>query len=185
MPKRRAEQLDEAFETYKSGVTVEREAQAAHVRAMEDRAYVEIDRDREETKAVQSTLRQKERETSVLATRLEAAEVSARAAERLATEHEARANALEQQLARMDGLPAALLAAQQALKASTQREVTLQAKLDRRVTDTRLQAAAKKRTSRSASLKACVAWLAAGYGNRGGANITVTKVRSFRSRLLL
>lgn len=108
---RRAEQLEEAFETHKSGVTAEHESQAAHVRAIEDRAHVEVDRAREETKALQTVVWQKEQEISALATRLEVAEVSARTAERLATEHGVRAKALEQQLARMDGLPAALLAA--------------------------------------------------------------------------
>ncbi|UJJ52654.1 MULTISPECIES: hypothetical protein [Rhodanobacter] len=46
----------------------------------------------------------------------------------MATEHGARAKALEQQLARMDGIPAALLAAQQALQAALKRESALQAK---------------------------------------------------------
>jgi chromosome segregation ATPase len=147
----RAEQLAEAFDTHKGTVTAEREAQAAHVRAVEDRAHAEIDRAREETKALQATLRQKERETSAVAARLETAVTSARAAERLASEHGARANTLEQQLARMDGLPAALLAAQQALRASTQREVALQAKLDSTTADTKIKPAARKRKPRGAS----------------------------------
>jgi chromosome segregation ATPase len=147
----RAEQLAEAFDTHKRTVTAEREAQAAHVRAVEDRAHAEIDRAREETKALQATLRQKERETSAVAARLETAVTSARAAERLASEHGARANTLEQQLARMDGLPAALLAAQQALRASTQREVALQAKLDSTTADTKIKPAARKRKPRGAS----------------------------------
>jgi DNA repair exonuclease SbcCD ATPase subunit len=148
---RRAEQLDEALEGHKSRAAAEREAQAAHVRAVEDRAHAEIDRAREETKALQAALRQKERETSAVATRLEMAEASARTAEYLATEHGARAKALEQQLARMDGLPAVLLAAQQALKASTQREGALQAKLDRATADAKIKSAAKKRKPRSMS----------------------------------
>ena len=147
----RADQLAEAFDTYKSTVTTEREAQAAHIRAVEDRAHAEIDRAREEAKTLQTTLRQKERETSTVAARLETAETSARAAERLAAEHGARARTLEQQLARMDGLPAALLAAQHALKASTQREVALQAKLDGTTPDAKSQPTAKKRKTRSGS----------------------------------
>jgi DNA repair exonuclease SbcCD ATPase subunit len=147
----RSEQLTEAFDTHKSVVTVEREAQTTHIRAVEDRAHAEIDRAREETKALQATLRQKERETSAVASRLETAEVSAHAAEHLATEHGARAKTLEQQLARMDGLPAALLAAQQALKASTQREVALQAKLDRLTADTKVRPATRKRKPRGTS----------------------------------
>ncbi|TAM89131.1 MAG: DNA-binding protein [Candidimonas sp.] len=148
---RRAEQLDGAFDTHQSTVAAEREAQAAHVRAVEDRAHAEIDRAREETKALQAALRQKERETSAVASRLETAMVSARAAEHLATEHGARAKTLEQQLARMDGLPAALLAAQHALKASTQREVALQAKLDSIPADAKVKPAARKRKPRNVS----------------------------------
>lgn len=126
----RVEQLAEAVDTHKSAVTAEREAQATHVRAVEDRAHTEIDRAREETKTLRATLRQKEREASAVAARLETAVASARAAEHLATEHGARANALEQQLTRMDGLPAALLAAQQALQAATLREAALRTKLE-------------------------------------------------------
>jgi hypothetical protein len=117
----------------------------AHVRAVEDRAHAEIDRAREETKILQATLRQKERETSAAATRLETAVAATRAAEQLAIEHGARAKTLEQQLPRMDGLPAALLAAQQALKDSTQREAALQAKLDRLTVQTKVKAVAGNR----------------------------------------
>ena len=148
---RRAEQLDEAFEAHKSSVAAEREAQAAHVRAVEDRAHAEIDRAREETKALQATLRQKERETSAVAARLEKAEASARAAEHLATGHGARANALEKQLARMDGLPAALLAAQQALQAALKRESALQAKRNHPIGGTKAETAVRKRKLRGAS----------------------------------
>lgn len=142
----RVEQLGEALDTHKSVVTAEREAQAAHVRAVEDRAHAEIDRAREEAKALQATLRQKERETSVIASRLEAAVASVRGAEHLATEQGARAKILEQQLARMDGIPAALLAAQQALQEAVQREV-LQRKLETRSADGKGKqaAAARKR----------------------------------------
>jgi chromosome segregation ATPase len=145
---RRAEQLDEAFEAHKNGLAAEREAQAAHVRAVEDRAYAEIDRAREETKTVRATLRQKERETSAIASRLETAKASARAAERLGAEHGARAKTLEQQLARMDGLPAALRAAQLALKVSTQREVALQAKLESTRANAKIKQWTKKRNPR-------------------------------------
>jgi Plasmid replication region DNA-binding N-term. len=146
----RAEQLAEAFDTHKSVVTTEREAQAAHVRAVEDRAHAEIDRAREETKALQATLRQKEREASDVVARLEKALGSVRAAEHLAIEHGARAKTLEHQLARMDGLPAALLAAQQALQAALKRESALQAKRDHPTGGTKAQTAVRKRKPRGA-----------------------------------
>jgi chromosome segregation ATPase len=147
----RVEQLGEAFEAHKSSLAAERDAQALHLRTVEDRAHAEVDRAREETKALQATLRQKERETSTIASRLEAAVSSVRAAEHLATEQGARAKTLEQQLARMDGVPAALLAAQQSLQAALQRETVLQAKLDHLVTSTKIQPAVRKRKSRKAS----------------------------------
>jgi paraquat-inducible protein B len=147
----RVDQLAEALDTHKNVVTAEREAQAAHVRAVEDRAHAEIDRAREETKALQATLRQKERETSAIAARLEKAEASVRAAEHLATEQGARAKTLEQQLARTDGLPAALLAAQHALQAATQREVALRAKLGDPPSAAKIKRAARKRKPRGVS----------------------------------
>jgi chromosome segregation ATPase len=147
----RVEQLGEAFEAHQNTMTAEREAQAAHVRAVEDRAHAEIDRAREETKTLQAMLRQKERETSTIASRLETAVASARAAEHQSTKHEARAKTLEQQLARIDGLPAALLAAQQASKAATQREMVLQAKLDCLTADAKVKPAARKRKTRGVS----------------------------------
>lgn len=141
----RAEQVAETFDTHKSVVAAEREAQAAHVRAVEDRAHAEIDRAREETKTLQATLRQKEREASAVTSRLESAEASARSAERLASEQGTRAQTLEQQLARMDGLPAALLAAQQALQTATQREAVLQRKLETYSADVKAKPAATSR----------------------------------------
>jgi len=147
----RAEQLAEAFDTHKSVVMAEREAQTAHVRAVEDRAHAEIDRARGETKTILTTLHRQEREASTVATRLETAVASARAAEHLATEQGTRAKTLEQQLARMDGLPAALLAAQQALQAASQREVALRVTLDGLTAGAKLKPAARKRKPRGVS----------------------------------
>jgi DNA repair exonuclease SbcCD ATPase subunit len=147
----RAEQLAEAFDTHKSVVATEREAQATHVRAVEDRAHAEIDRAREETKALHATLQRLERESSAITKRLETTLTTVRAAEHAAAEQSARAKTLEQQLARMDGLPAALLAAQQALKAATQREMALHARLDRLTGEAKIKPAARKRKPRVTS----------------------------------
>jgi len=147
----RAEQLAGDFDTHKSALTAEREAQAAHVRAVEDRAHAEIDRAREETKTLQTPLQRQEREASTVATRLETAVASIRTAEQLAAEHGARAKTLEQQLARMDGLPAALLAAQHALQVASQREATLRTKLDGLTANTKIKPMARKRKARDAS----------------------------------
>jgi hypothetical protein len=148
---KRAEQLAETFDTHKNVVTAEREAQAANVRAVEDRAHAEIDRARGETKSLQATLHRIEREASTATTRLENALQAARTAEHLVAEQGARAEMLEQQLVRMDGLPAALLAAQQALKAATQREMALHARLDRLTGEAKIKPAARKRKPRVTS----------------------------------
>jgi len=147
----RAEQLMEVLDAHKRTVTTEREAQTAHIRAVEDRAHAEIDRAREETKALQGLLRQREREATAVISRLQLSEASVRAAEHLATEHETRANTLEQQLARMDGLPAALLAAQQALQAASEREAVLHASKDGMTVKSKTKSASRKRKSQSAS----------------------------------
>jgi len=144
----RADQLAEALEAHKLAASGERDALSQHIRAVEDRAHAEVDRAREETKTLQATLHRMERETSAIATRLEKALMSTRAAEHLAAEQGARAKTLEQQLARMDGLPAALLAAQQAWKACTHREVALQTKLDRLTADAKIKPATQKRKPR-------------------------------------
>ena len=143
--------VTEALDTHKATATAEREAQAAHVRAVEDRAHAEIDRAREETKTLQAVLRQKEREASTVASRLETAEAAARAAERLAIESGARATTLEQQLARLDGLPGALLAAQQTMQTALQHEAELQTKLNHRATGTKIRSAPRKRKPHKAS----------------------------------
>ena len=98
----RAEQLAEAFDAHRNVVAAECEVQAAHVRAVEDRAHAEIDRAREETKALHATLQRIERESSATTKRLETTLTTVRAAEHAATEQSARAKTLEQQLARMD-----------------------------------------------------------------------------------
>lgn len=149
---RRVEQLNEAFEGDKGRVAAEREVQAAHVRAVEDRAHAEIDRAREETKRLQETLRQKERETSAVTSRLETVLSSARTAEQLAAQHCARAKIFEQQLARMDGIPAALLTAQQALQVALKRESALQAKCDHLARAAKAQSAVRKKTSRKVTV---------------------------------
>jgi len=147
----RTHQLADSLETHKNAVATEREAQAAHIRAIEDRAHAEIDRAREETKSLQAALRQKDREATNVAARLESALASARGAENLATEYGARAKALEQQLGRMDGLSAALLAAQKSLHAATQREVAIRSKLDDLASAAKIKPAAGKRKARLAS----------------------------------
>ncbi|MEO6965590.1 MAG: DNA-binding protein, partial [Acidobacteriaceae bacterium] len=89
---RRAELLSEACEVHKSSVDAERNAQTAHLRAVEDRAHSEVDRTREEIKALQATLRRREREASDASAQLQEALNAARSAERVAAEQAARAS---------------------------------------------------------------------------------------------
>jgi septal ring factor EnvC (AmiA/AmiB activator) len=117
---------------------------------VEDRAHAEIDRVREETKALQALFQRPERESPAMTKRLETTLTTVRAAERAAAEQSGSAKTLEQQLARMDGPPASL-AAQQAWKAATQREAALQAKLDRFAGEAKAKPAAKKRRPPGAS----------------------------------
>jgi DNA repair exonuclease SbcCD ATPase subunit len=123
----RADQLAEAFDTHKSVVTAEREAQAVHVRAVEDRAHAEVDRSRFETKTLQTKLDRVEREASATSGRLEKALSDAREGAVQA----ARAKTLEQQLARMDGLSSALVSAQHSLQAAEGREAKLREQLNK------------------------------------------------------
>jgi hypothetical protein len=51
----------------------------------------------------------------------------------------------------MDGLPAALLAAQHALQVASQREATLRTKLDGLTANTKIKPMARKRKARDAS----------------------------------
>lgn len=121
------------LQTQESTAMAEREALTAHVRAVEERTHSEVDRAREEAKGLRTQIAQIERELrsadQTAATKLEAATTHARAAEREAAVQVARAQTLEREVARMDGVPAALLAAQQALQVAHDREAALHAEL--------------------------------------------------------
>lgn len=140
----RYEQSHQALDALHNQVANERQAQAAHLRAVEDRAHAEVDRAREETKSLETTLRRRERDLADIVARLEGTIASVRAAEQTAVERSARAKTLEEQLARIDGLPTALLAAQKALAAATKREGALQAKLNARSAKAKERPARKK-----------------------------------------
>lgn len=90
----------------------ERDAQAQHLRALEDRAHGEIDRARQETKDLRGQLATLQRSSEVLRQQLEEARAATAtaAAQREAGLQCGRANTFEQQLARLGELPAALQA---------------------------------------------------------------------------
>jgi len=120
----------------------EREAAAQHLRSVEDRSHAEVDRARQEVKVLrtdieradrahQQTMREVQQRESDLRLRLSQEE-------RSVGEHAARVRALEEQLARLDGLGDALRSAQEAIRAGLDREAQLRHALDeetRRGTD--------------------------------------------------
>jgi chromosome segregation ATPase len=109
---------------------LEREQHAAHTRATEDRAHAEVDRAREESRRTEKRLVDAERAAAAAADasrqRIEHLQAANQAGQRELAAASARIAALETQLSRMDGLPAALLAAQQALNENGQRLFELQ-----------------------------------------------------------
>lgn len=106
--------LAERLQQQEASATTEREAQALHLRATEDRAHSEIDRARQEAKDLRAQMSAlaRERTTSeqLLRQQREEAVATSTAAQREAAAQRARADALEQQLARLGDLPAAVQA---------------------------------------------------------------------------
>ncbi len=88
----------------------ERDTQAQHLRALEDRAHSEIDRARQETKDVRSQLTALQRTSEALRHQRDDAQAATAAAQRDAGVQRGRADTLEQQLAGLGELPAALQA---------------------------------------------------------------------------
>lgn len=104
--------LHDRLRAQESSAAAERDGQAQHLRAVEDRAHQEIDRARQETKVLQRTMQASAREhASALEKskeRLAAAKAATSEALRQAAREEARARVLEQQLAKLADLPASL-----------------------------------------------------------------------------
>lgn len=129
---RRALQAD--MSSRESMAAQERDAAAAHIRTVEDRAHVEIDRARQEAKSLAAQVERMEREfaaaTQATQLREDKSRAALSAAECVAAEHAARAQALGQQLARLDGLSDALVAAQRSLQDGLVREAQLRDDVD-------------------------------------------------------
>lgn len=88
----------------------ERDANAQHLRALEDRAHNEIDRARQDTKDVRSQLATLQRSKEALQQQLEEARAATAAAQREAGVQCGRADTFAKQLAELGELPAALQA---------------------------------------------------------------------------
>lgn len=126
--------MNERLAAREAAAAQEREASAAHIRAVEDRSQTEIDRARQEAKSLRGNLDKVERESHQAgeASRQREADLrqSLARAEQSAKEHEARAQTLDAQLARMDGVGEALRLAQDAIRSGLEREAALRAELN-------------------------------------------------------
>lgn len=137
----------------------EREAAAQHLRSVEDRSHAEVDRARQEAKVLRTDIERAERAHQQTVREAQQRESDLRLRlgqeERSVGEHSARVRALEEQLARLDGLGDALRSAQEAIRAGLDREAQLRQALDveiRRRT-AGIDADASKTTRKKASAK--------------------------------
>ena len=98
--------VTERLRQFQTNFTAEHAAQAAHLRATEDRAHAEIDRARQETKDLRAQMAAVARERKAADLKLQqqrdAAVITTVAAQREAGVQRGRADALEEQLARLE-----------------------------------------------------------------------------------
>ncbi|WP_396614792.1 DNA-binding protein [Lysobacter soli] len=104
--------LAEHLQQQESVARAERESQLLHTRSLEDRAHAEVDRVRQEAKALQrridALLNEHAAQQQALGQRLEESRVALAEALRVSASHQGRADVLEQQLAQLTELQAAL-----------------------------------------------------------------------------
>lgn len=154
-------ELREHLATREAAAAQEREAAAQHLRSVEDRSHAEVDRARQEAKVLRTDIERAERAQQQTIREAQQRESDLRIRlgqeERSVGEHAVRVRALEEQLARLDGLGDALRSAQEALRAGLDREAQLRQALDeeiRRKTDGMNADASKSpRTKASAKSK--------------------------------
>lgn len=107
-----AQALRDRLQAHEAAAAAERDNWTQHVRTVENRAHAEVDRAREETKALrrEHDAAVREQATAQRAWRQELSATTAAAtdARREAAREQARASALEQQLAKLADLPATL-----------------------------------------------------------------------------
>lgn len=154
--------LAEQLVAREAAATQERELASTHLRAVEDRASMEIDRARQESKELRSRVQQLEQQAAhaLEARRQHDAEQRQALArsENAGAEQRARAQALAEQLARLDGLSEALRNAQDAVREGQKREDALRATLEEeRVRDRRhTREPAKRRAARTPPTKKAI-----------------------------
>lgn len=154
--------LAEQLGAREATATQERELASAHLRAVEDRGSMEIDRARQESKELRLRVQQLEQQAAqALESRrqhdAEQRQALARS-ESAGAEQRARAVALAEQLARLDGLSEALRSAQDAVREGLKREAALRTTLEEERTRDRdgkrpTREPAKRRAARTAPSK--------------------------------
>ncbi|WFC40260.1 DNA-binding protein [Pseudoxanthomonas sp. SE1] len=126
--------LQEHVSAREAAAAQEREAAAQHLRAIEDRSHAEVDRARQEAKLLRTEVERAERahQQEMRESHERESELRQRLgqAERTVGEHAARVRALDEQLARLDGLGDALRSAQDAVRAGLDREAQLRQALE-------------------------------------------------------
>jgi len=126
--------LQEHVSAREAAAAQEREAAAQHLRTVEDRSHAEVDRARQEAKLLRTDMERAERahQQALRESQERESEIRQRLGqtERSVGEHAARVRALEEQLARLDGLGDALRSAQEAVRTGLEREAQLRQALD-------------------------------------------------------
>lgn len=140
-----------------SAATQERETAAAHLRSVEDRSHAEVDRARQEAKMLRADMERSEHAHHQALRDAQHRERELRERlghqERTAGEQAARCRALEEQLARLDGLGDALRTAQEAVREGLDREAQLRFALNestrRKSADEAAQPSRRKSSTRT------------------------------------
>ena len=127
-------ELQDRLATREAEAAQEREAAAQHLRTVEDRSHAEVDRARQEAKALRNEIERAGRthQQVVLESQKRESELRHRLGkeERSVGEHAARVRALEEHVARLDGLGDALRSAQESVRTGLEREAQLRQALD-------------------------------------------------------
>lgn len=122
-------ELQDRLATREADAAQEREAATQYLRTVEDRSHAEVDRARQEAKALRTQIERADRthQQVALESRQRESELRQRLGkeERSVGEYAARVRALEEHLARLDGLADALRSAQEAVRTGLEREAQL------------------------------------------------------------
>lgn len=141
---RERRELQEHLAACQAASQQERETAAQYLRSVEDRGHAEIDRARQETKILQSEIKQADsaHQSAMRKAQQRESDLRLRLAqeERAASKHAERVRALEEQVTRLDGLGGALRSAQEAIREGLERETHLRSALEEKAGDSKVGA---------------------------------------------